>query len=105
MPDPSPTCGGIASRTSTSTPPLYPNACAGARRERGGALGLSPEGDHVGAGPGLDPDHHPRGLHRHAAAAEAARAEPGRIEHPEVQPRRRGDDDLGHVRSATYRRT
>ena len=74
---------------------------AGPTGECGGAVGLRSVRDDVIAGPRCDSHDHPRKLHSHTAAAEAARPDPGRIEHPEVQPRRRGDHDLGHARSAT----
>ncbi len=46
-------------------------------------------------------DDHARGFDADAEAPEPARSEAHRIEHPEVQAGRGGDDDLGHVRSAT----
>jgi hypothetical protein len=55
----------------------------------------------VVTGPGADPHHHSWMLDAHAASPETPRPEPGRIEHAEVQPRRRGDHDLAHVRSLT----
>ncbi len=73
--------------------------------ERGSAIGLRSVRDDLLARPVADRHDHPRGLDAHADASEPPRADPGRIEHSEVQPRRRGDHDLGHVRSATYRRT
>ena len=45
-----------------------------------------PCADDLLAGPWPDRDNHARRLHGHAAASEAARADSGRIEHPEVQP-------------------
>jgi len=65
------------------------------------ALGLRSMGDDVVAGPRPDPDDHAGRLHGHAAATEPAGPEADRVEHAEVQPRRRGDDDPGHVRPAT----
>ena len=106
VPEPSPACGGIASRTSTSTPPPVPERLTRPRRERGSAVAPATPAATTSS-PGVSPhrNDHPRGLDADADASEPPRADPGRIEHSEVQPRRRGDHDLGHVRSATYRRT
>ena len=70
-------------------------------RERPRAVGLRAGHDDLLVGPRTDAHDDPRGLDPDPEATEAPRSQPGRIEHAEVQPGRRGDHDLAHVRSAT----
>ncbi len=79
------------------TPPATERV-AGSPRERGGALGLRPMRGDLVAGAGSDPAPTTRGDSMPTPKPPKRRApEPGRIEHAEVQPRRGGDHELGHV--------
>jgi len=94
-------CGGIASSTFISTPPLSPNLDHARRAKISARSACDPDTRTASSDRGLTLTNHPRGLDAHAEAPEAARSDARRIEHSEVQPRRRGDHDRGHVRSAT----
>ena len=89
VPEPSPTCSGIASITRRCAPPVSPSASWQRRANASARSASGPSADSSPAGSRLE---HDRGAaDRHPEPAEAPRAVAGDREHAEVQARGRFD--------------
>jgi hypothetical protein len=88
-------CGGIASRTSTSTPPPIPKRVHARRANVAARSACEPVTTTSSPGIGLTL------TTTRGDSIPTPQSDSDWIEHAEVQPCRGGDDDLAHVRSAT----
>ena len=91
VPDPSPTCGGIASTTRRCAPPASPSASWQRRANVNARSASAPSADSSSAG--CASTHDRRAADRHPEPAEAPRAVAGDREHAQVQARGRLDAD------------
>ena len=96
MPDPRPTCGGIASSTRRCAPPASPSASRQRRANASARSASAPSTDSSSAGSASSTT--AGRLDRHAEPAEAARAGVADREHAQVQARGRLDADRSRLR-------